>query len=78
MENQPSSNKKESRNEVTKKESFSVDKPQPSIVEKEDSNLLDKTKPNSESKVELSPTPKKPVKPPKLEDKPFEEFISKH
>ena len=26
----------------------------------------------------ISSNPKKPVKPPKLEDKPFEEFINKH
>ena len=30
------------------------------------------------SNVEVPDIPKKPIKPPKLEDKPFEEFISKH
>ena len=30
------------------------------------------------SNVEASSIPKKPVKPPKIEDKPFNEFISEH
>tara|TARA_B100000965_G_C19540750_1_gene735474 strand:- start:208 stop:687 length:480 start_codon:yes stop_codon:yes gene_type:complete len=42
------------------------------------SNELNKAESASEIKVEPPTTPKKPVKPPKLEDKPFEEFIKHH
>ena len=54
MENNKPTNKIESNNEVTKRES------------------------THDSNVEVTSIPKKPVKPPKLEDKPFEEFISMH
>ena len=54
MENKKPTNKIESNNEVTKRES------------------------TNDSNVEVTSIPKKPVKPPKLEDKPFEEFISMH
>tara|TARA_Y100001968_G_scaffold295528_1_gene302998 strand:+ start:353 stop:904 length:552 start_codon:yes stop_codon:yes gene_type:complete len=37
-----------------------------------------KPKTESNNKAEKPPVTKKPVKPPKLEDKPFEEFISEH
>ncbi len=33
---------------------------------------------DSVSKADTSPIPKKPIKPPKLEDKPFKEFINNH
>ena len=78
MENQHPVNEKDSRIEVTNIESNSIDKPQPSPLEKKDSNLLDKPNITSENKVDGSSLPKKPVKPPKLEDKPFEEFICDH
>tara|TARA_Y100001968_G_C19173366_1_gene626786 strand:- start:96 stop:551 length:456 start_codon:yes stop_codon:yes gene_type:complete len=46
---------------------------------------MENTKPSNDfksnnlvSNVESSDTPKKPVKPPKIEDKPFNEFITNH
>ena len=43
-----------------------------------DSNLLDKPVTTSDTKAAPTPVPKKPIKPPKLEDKPFDDFISNH
>ena len=48
------------------------------IIKSKSNNEVTKAKLESGSNVEVASTPKKPVKPPKLEDKPFEEFISKH
>ena len=44
----------------------------------ESNNEVTKTESTHDSNVEVTSIPKKPVKPPKLEDKPFEEFISLH
>ena len=44
----------------------------------ESNNELTKQESTHDSNVEVTSIPKKPVKPPKLEDKPFEEFISMH
>ena len=74
MQNQNPANEKDSINKVPKIISNSLDIPDNASARKEDSNKSNKSDFNSES----SPIPKKPVKPPKLEDKPFEEFISKH
>ena len=71
------SNKVDSINEVTKVQSDSLDKPQ-APSGKIDSNTSDKPKNPSPTKAGAPSIPDKPVKPPKLEDKPFEEFISKH
>ena len=70
MENQPPSNKIDSRKEVTKSEK--------TTDSKIDSKILDNPDTFSNIKEDKPPIPKKPVKPPKIEDKPFEEFISKH
>ncbi len=78
MENQNATNKIDSTNEVSKIESDSINKPQPPLAEKKDLNIVEKTKNNSDKKVDIQPIPKKPAKPPKLEDKPFEEFVSNH
>ena len=78
MKNQDPANKKDTRFEVTKIETNSIDKPQPNPIEKKDSNLLDKPNKASETKQDSNTLTKKPVKPPKLEDKPFEEFICDH
>ena len=70
MEKQPASKKIDSSNEENKSESDSLDIPESSSSGQTDSNVLDKT--------EVTPIPKKPVKPPKIEDKPFDDFISNH
>ena len=56
----------------------SLDMPQGEPVIKKESNDLNKPDINSGNNSESSAIPKKPVKPPKLEDKPFDEFINKH
>lgn len=72
------SNEIDSRNEITKSESASLDLPEHTPLAKEDPNKLDKPVLTSEINKEVPPISKKPVKPPKLEDKPFDDFISKH
>ena len=44
----------------------------------ESKNEITNVESTSGSKLEGTTIPKKPVKPPKVEDKPFEEFIIKH
>ena len=78
MENKKPSDDKDSRQDVTNTESNSLDIPLPAPPKKKDSPLLDNSKTTSEIKVEEPSIPKKPVKPPRLEDKPFEEFICKY
>tara|TARA_Y100001968_G_scaffold83033_1_gene74138 strand:- start:2661 stop:3248 length:588 start_codon:yes stop_codon:yes gene_type:complete len=90
MEQKQPTNKINPINEITKAESAPSDKPQ-DFVKNNESNLTLKTKPessekSSSDKIEKSKqtteiksvAPKKPVKPPKIEDKPFNEFVSKH
>ncbi len=76
MENQNHENDIDYRNKVNKIDSIQT--PQPSDLDKKDLNILDKKKVSSDLNVETSPIPKKPVKPPKLEEKPFVEFINNH
>ena len=76
MENQHPSNEKDSRNKVNKNDS--LQSPQPADIDKKDLNILDKQKVSSDLNVDNTPIPKKPVKPPKVEEKPFEEFINDH
>jgi len=76
MKEQNPENKKNSKNEQLKTEFDSLNNEQPSSLEKKDSNIIDK--PNNDIKEDIPLIPKKPVKPPKIEDKPFEEFILKH
>ena len=78
MEKQNHSNKIDSIDEVTKSESNSLDKPEPLPEKKINSQLVDKTETLSDKHDKSPGITKKPVKPPKLEDKPFEEFIVKH
>jgi len=78
MENNPPNNQTDSRNEINKSVSDSLDISAPSTVLKNDSSILDKSQKPSIIKAETPVKPKKPVKPPKLEDKPFDEFINKH
>ena len=70
MENKNSSKEIDSSKEDIKSESKPIDKKGPSI--------LDISKTDSDIKSDTSPVHKKPVKPPKLEDKPFNEFVLKH
>ena len=78
MENQTPSNEANSRNQVSKTESDSLDMLKSSPIDKKDLNKLNKPEITSDINAETSAIPKKPAKPPKLEDKPFEEFISKY
>ena len=77
MENQKPSKDNHSSNEGIKIEPNFLDKSEAAHSGKKDPNKLDKEKTSSEIKKE-SPLVKKKVKPPKLEDKPFEEFIIQH
>ena len=78
MEKLNHSNEIYSSNEQADVDSDELTKKDTSTVSQKDSNLLDKSEKASEIKAETPSIPKKPAKPPKLEDKPFEEFISKH
>ena len=78
MENQNPSKTIESSSQVTKRKSESLNMSEQNPVEKKDLNILKKSVSPPDSKSESPPIPKKPVKPPKLEDKPFEEFINTH
>ena len=76
MENQNPSNEIDSSKQVTKSQSDSLDKNEPASEGTKDLNTLDKPEKSSSLNSGAPAIPKKPVKPPKLEDKPFKEFIS--
>jgi hypothetical protein len=76
MENQHPANEKDSGNKLNKTDS--LQSPQPADIDKKDLNILDKQKVSADLNVDKPHTPKKPVKPPKVEDKPFVEFINNH
>ena len=78
MKNQNSANEKDSRNKENNNDTNSIEVPHSSSAEKKDINLIDKSKNSPKKNVEVSTISNKPVRPPKLEDKPFEEFINKH
>ena len=78
MENTPPANDKNSRKEVDNSTSNSIGIPESVPIDKKDSSLLENPKNSGDLKVEVPTIKKKPAKPPKLEDKPFEEFICKH
>ena len=78
MENQNPSKENNSRKQVNKSQLDSSGKSEPASVGKQDSNTLDMPEKPSQVKSELPAIPKKAVKPPKLEDKPFKEFISNY
>ena len=91
MENKKPTQKIESKIELTKAESASLDVPEPKHHENKDDKVIgksgsgsslkknsdnsDKLKSESDLNVSSPKIPKKPVKPPKIEDKPFKEFI---
>tara|TARA_B100000579_G_scaffold433571_1_gene452598 strand:- start:866 stop:1417 length:552 start_codon:yes stop_codon:yes gene_type:complete len=78
MENQKPSNEKHSRDELTNTESYTLNMSEQSPTNKQESNKIDKSAIASETKTDTSLIKKKPLKPPKIEDKPFDEFISTH
>ena len=78
MENQNTSNRIDSNNELNKAQSNSMDTKGPAPEINNKPNKLDKPKTDSNINAETPSIPKKPVKPPNLEDKPFEEFIINH
>ena len=88
MENKLPSDERDSKNEVKNPESNSTDQAGSSLVDKKDSTLLKNTEsaitaakkgePSTKDTTVIPTTPKKPVKPPKIEDKPFDEFIKNH
>ena len=78
MENQNPSKENNSRKEVNKSQLDSSVNSERASVGKKDSNTLDMPGKSSQVKSESPAIPKKAVKPPKLEDKPFKEFISNY
>ena len=78
MENQNPSKENNSRKQVNKSQLDSSGKSEPASIGKQDSNTLDMPEKSSQVKSESPAIPKKAVKPPKLEDKPFKEFISNY
>ena len=78
MENQNPSKENNSRKQVNKSQLDSSGKSEPASVGKQDSNTLHMPEKSSQVKSESPAIPKKAVKPPKLEDKPFKEFISNY
>ena len=76
MENQNPTNEIDSRKQVTKSQSDSLDKNGIASDSKKDSNTSNKPEKSSSINKDAPAISKKPVKPPKLEDKPFKEFIS--
>ena len=78
MKNTPPSNEKYSRVEVRKSESDSITQQDSTAGGKQDSNTLDKPGKGIDIKADKPTIIKKTSKPPKIEDKPFVEFIDKH
>ena len=78
MENQNPSKENNSRKQVNKSQLDSSDESETASVGKQNSNTLGMPEKSSQVKSESPAIPKKAVKPPKLEDKPFKEFISNY
>ena len=78
MENQNPSNEIDSSKKVTRSQSDSLDKNEPASEGKKDLNTLDKAEKSSLLNSNAPAIAKKTVKPPKIEDKPFKEFISNY
>ncbi len=78
MENQTPFNKIDSSNNVNNLDSDTVGMPQDEPVIKNKLNDLNNSDKASVIDKAANSTPKKAIKPPKLEDKPFDEFIIKH
>ena len=94
MENKQPNNEIETKKDIEKSEKASSDKSQPEQVMKEVTKVVgesepdalvkvnpvksDKTESSSIKKEDAPKIPKNSAKPPKIEDKPFEEFISNY
>ena len=78
MENSKPSDKIDSGNKVIQEESNSLDNKIVSPAQSNISNSPAKATGVTQIKSDKSPPSKKTIKPPKLEDKPFDEFINKH
>ena len=78
MEDQTPSSENELKIKVNGTKFDSEDLPKSTAAAENNTNVPDKTIKVSQKKEEVPSTPKKPVKPPKLEDKPFKEFINCH
>tara|TARA_Y100001968_G_scaffold207101_1_gene190304 strand:+ start:838 stop:1437 length:600 start_codon:yes stop_codon:yes gene_type:complete len=94
MENKKPRNRIQLNDDLSKEKSASLDMNESSNIGKKDENIKVNSnddssfKGNSETinkrdklpevKAENSKIPQKPIKPPKIEDKPFEEFINYH
>ncbi len=78
MDNKNPTIKIESNNEGTNEKSSSIDISESTPVSKNSFESTDNPKATAENTDKLPPNPKKPLKPPKLEDKPFGEFIRNH
>ena len=76
MENQNHTNGIDSNKQVIRSQSDSLDKNEPTSEGTKDLNTLEKPEKSSSLNSGAPVIPKKPVKPPKLEDKPFKEFIT--
>ena len=77
MENPKLSKEIHSSDEVSKIEPNSLNNSEAAPIGKMDPNKLDKLETSTDIKAD-TPLVQKKVKAPKLEDKPFEEFITKH
>ena len=78
MENQNPSNPINSKKELTNQESDPVVISKSEASKNKEANVSNKSEKASDIKSPAPPISKKPLKPPKLEDKPFNEFITKH
>ena len=78
MENQNSGKIKDAKIALPKDNSDSISMSPPTSNDNKDKEIVDKNGKINETKTKPSPAPKKPPKPPKLEDKPFEEFVLDH
>tara|TARA_Y100001968_G_scaffold47652_1_gene37930 strand:- start:2969 stop:3520 length:552 start_codon:yes stop_codon:yes gene_type:complete len=78
MKNQDQSNEIVTKNDLPKVKSDSLSTAEPVDVTKKDSKNLVNVVKETDNKVKEATIPKKAVKPPKIEDKPFSEFITNH
>ena len=78
MENKEPTKRINSTSEETKADLDSLNKAEVVTPVMKDCNLINKPVTTTDNKAVSPPSPKKPIKPPKLEDKPFDEFISNH
>ena len=78
MENKTPLNKIDSKNKETESASISEVKKVIATEINQNPTSLSNSSASTPKKADKNVAPKKPVKPPKIEDKPFEEFITKH